>query len=555
MTNMLVDFLEKVEFDSYDDFMTNFRIKVPENFNFAFDVVDRYAEFLPDKRAMVWCNDQDEVKVFTFMDLKYFSNKAANFFKGHGIKKGDYVMLSLKSRYDFWFCMLGLHKIGAIPLPGTHMLKSNDLEYRIKKANVKMIVSISDDDVTAEIDKAHKACGDIDLIKALVGGERDGWINLREEMGSASPEFNRPKGDEGTKNEDIMLGYFSSGTAGHPKMVQHDFTYPLAHILTAKYWQNVQDDGLHYTVADGGWAKCVWGKLYGQWIAGSAVFVYDYERFNAKELLKMATRHGVTTFCAPPTLYRFLIKEDLTQYDFSSLQYAVVAGEPLNPEVYNKFLEYTGLKLMEGFGQTESVVTIATWPWLEPKPGSIGRPAPLYNVELMDKDGNVPDIGEEGEIVYNTSSEKPPGLLANYGGDPEKTKEVWHDGHYHTGDVCWQDEDGYFWFVGRADDLIKSSGYRISPFEVESALITHPAVLECAITGVPDDIRGQVVKATLVLTKDYEPSDYLKEVLQEHVKKVTAPYKYPRIIEFVPELPKTISGKIRRVQIREEDSV
>lgn len=553
MTNMLNEFLEKVEFDSYDDFMDNFRIKVPENFNFAFDVVDRYADFLPEKIAIVWCNDNDEVREFTFMDLKYFSNKAANVFRKHGIKKGDYVMLSLKSRYEFWFCMLALHKIGAIPVPGTHMLKSKDIEYRIKMANVKMIVSISEEGVPDEIDQAHKACGDIGFVKAVVGDAREGWVDFRKEVDSASAEFPRPMGRESTHNGDILLGYFSSGTAGLPKMVQHDFTYPLAHIITAKYWQNVGDDGLHYTVADGGWAKCVWGKIYGQWIAGSAVFVYDYERFDAKKLLKMATRHGVTTFCAPPTLYRFLIKEDLTQYDFSSLQYAVVAGEPLNPEVFNKFLEYTGLKLMEGFGQTESVVTIATWPWLEPKPGSIGKPAPLYNVELMTVDGKRPDIGEEGEIVYNTSNSKPPGLFANYSGDLARTADVWHDGYYHTGDVSWQDEDGYYWFIGRADDVIKTSGYRVSPFEVESALITHPAVLECAITGAPDEIRGQVIKATIVLTKDYRPTEKLKRELQEHVKSVTAPYKYPREIDFVTELPKTISGKIRRVQIRGDD--
>ncbi len=548
---MLADYLEKVDFDSYEDFMENFKIKAPENFNFAFDVVDRYAEFVPNKRAMVWCNDDGEAREFTFLDLKYFSNKAANVFREHGIRKGDYVMLSLKSRYDFWFCMIGLHKIGAIPVPGTHMLKSKDLEYRIRKANVRMIISVDGEGIPDEIDMAHEACGDKELVKALVGGRREGWMDFRKEMESASPKFERPTGGDATRNDDILLGYFSSGTAGQPKMVQHDFTYPLAHILTAKYWQNVRDDGLHYTVADGGWAKCVWGKLYGQWIAGSAVFVYDYDKFDAKKLLKMATRYGVTTFCAPPTLYRFLIKEDLSQYDFSSLQYAVVAGEPLNPEVFNKFLEYTGLKLMEGFGQTESVVTIATWPWLEPKPGSIGKPAPLYNVELMTRDGKVPDIGEEGEIVYGTKGSKPPGLLVDYGGDPERTSEVWHDGYYHTGDVTWQDEDGYFWFVGRADDLIKSSGYRISPFEVESALITHPSVLECAITGVDDEIRGQVIKATIVLTKDYKASDELKKELQEHVKNITAPYKYPRIVDFVPELPKTISGKIRRVQIRD----
>ncbi|MDK2834933.1 MAG: acetyl-CoA synthetase, partial [Methanolobus sp.] len=366
-------------------------------------------------------------------------------------------------------------------------------------------------------------------------------------------DFARPTGEEATTNDDILLNYFSSGTTGFPKMVQHNFTYPLAHIITARYWQNVTDGGLHYTVADSGWAKCVWGKIYGQWIAGSAVFVYDYDRFTAERMLGNTVKYGVTTFCAPPTIYRFLIREDLSKYDLSCLDYCVTAGEPLNPEVYQKFLEITGLKLMEGFGQTETIVTLATYPWIEAKPGSMGKPSPEYSIELLNAEGKPCEVGEEGEIVIDTSFGKPPGIFIGYGADPERTRDVWHDGYYHTGDMAWKDEDGYFWFIGRADDIIKTSGYRVGPFEVESALIEHPAVLECAITGVPDPIRGQVIKATIVLTRDYTASEELKKELQDHVKRVTAPYKYPRVIEFVKELPKTISGKIRRVEIRDHD--
>ncbi|MDD3043315.1 MAG: AMP-binding protein [Methanosarcinaceae archaeon] len=555
MSSLLSQFVSKTDFESYEDFNDNFKILVPENFNFAYDVVDRYAKDCPEKRAMVWCDDLGNEKIFTFGDLKYYSDKAANLFSKYGIGKGDYVMLTLKSRYEFWFCILALHKLGAIAVPATHMLMSRDITYRIEKADLKMIVCIAEDGVPERVDKAHAEFGEseVPLVKALVGDVREGWVDFRKELEEASPEFERPTGEAATRNEDISLVYFSSGTAGFPKMVEHDFTYPLGHILTASYWQNVEEDGLHYTVADSGWGKCVWGKLYGQWIAGCAVFVYDYDRFDAKHMLEKASKYGVTTFCAPPTVYRFLIKEDLSQYDFSSLTYAVVAGEPLNPEVFNRFLEFTGLKLMEGFGQTETVVAIATYPWMEPKPGSIGKPSPGFKVEIMDRDGRICDVGEEGEIVVNTKAGKPAGLFVHYGKDPEKTTAAWHDGYYHTGDMAWQDEDGYLWFVGRADDIIKTSGYKVGPFEVESALIQHPAVLECAITGAPDPVRGQVIKATIVLTKDYTAGEGLKKELQNHVKKVTAPYKYPRIVEFVDELPKTISGKIRRVEIRDHD--
>jgi acetyl-CoA synthetase len=383
--------------------------------------------------------------------------------------------------------------------------------------------------------------------------EREGWLNFREEIKKMSSDFQQPSGDDQNNNDDISLIYFSSGTTGMPKMIMHDYTYPLGHILSAKYWQNVIDDGLHYTVADTGWAKAMWGQIYGQWIAGSSIFVYDYDRFDAAQTLEKSSTHGVTTFCAPPTIYRFLIKEDLSQYNFSTLQYAVTAGEPLNPEVYIKFKEFTGLQIMEGFGQTECVVCIANFPWMKPRPGSMGKPSPGYQISLMDANGNFCDVGEEGEIVIKTAEGKPPGLFSGYYREQEKTEKAWYDGYYHTGDTAWMDEDGYLWFVGRNDDMIKSSGYRIGPFEVESAVISHPAVLECAITGVPHPVRGQVVKATVVLTKEYQPTEDLKKEIQNHVKQVTAPYKYPRVVEFVEELPKTISGKIRRIEIREKD--
>jgi acetyl-CoA synthetase len=549
---MLEKFVNKQNFSSYEDFVQNFKINVPDNFNFAYDVVDELAVNSPDKIALVWCNDSGENINFTFSQLKYYSDKTANFFKSVGIKKGDPVMLVLKRRYEFWFCILALHKIGAICIPATHLLTTKDFIYRNNAADVKMIVSVAEVEVVQHIEEAQKESPSL-LYKVMVGGNREGWYDFNSEIEKADENFVKPTGKDMTTNEDISLLYFTSGTTGHPKMVQHNFTYPLGHILTAKYWQNVQEDGLHFTVADTGWAKAVWGKIYGQWICGSAVFVYDYDKFIPKNLLEVLEKYQITTFCAPPTIYRFLIKEDLTKYNLKSLKYCVIAGEPLNPEIYNQFLKATGIKLMEGFGQTECTVAIATYPWMEPRPGSMGKPSPGYNIDLVDEDGNSCDVGEEGQIVIRTDKSKPVGMFDGYYRDKERTEKVWHDGVYYTGDMAWRDEDGYYWFVGRADDVIKSSGYRIGPFEVESALLEHPAVLETAITAVPDPIRGQVVKATIVLAKGYTPSDDLKVELQEHVKKVTAPYKYPRIIEFVNELPKTISGKIRRVELRERD--
>ncbi|MDI6818021.1 MAG: AMP-binding protein [Methanothermobacter thermautotrophicus] len=551
MTALINEFVNRVEFDSYEDFRDNFRINVPENFNFAYDVVDRYAEIEPDKVALVWCNDHGEEKRITFGELRDLSSRAANFFTREGIQKGDTVMLTLKARYDFWYALLGLHRIGAIAIPATHMLKEKDIVYRIREADIKMVVCIAEDGVPEVFEGAIAELGS-DTRRVLVGdSDRDGWINLRKEIMKLPGDFERPEDCAG--GDDTLIVYFSSGTTGMPKMIEHDHTYPLGHIITAKYWQNVREDGLHYTVADTGWAKAMWGQIYGQWIAGSAVFVYDYDRFDPEKMLEKLEKYEITTFCAPPTIYRFLIKEDLSRYDLSGIEYAVTAGEPLNPEVFERFREHTGLQLMEGFGQTECVVCIANFPWMEPKPGSMGKPSPGYPVELVDRNGDPVDVGEEGEIVIRTAEGKPLGLFNGYYRNPEKTSEVWHDGYYHTGDTAWMDEDGYMWFVGRTDDIIKSSGYRIGPFEVESAIISHPSVLECAVTGYPDPIRGQVVKATIVLARGYEPSEELKKEIQDHVKRVTAPYKYPRIVEFVDELPKTISGKIRRVEIREHD--
>ncbi len=549
---MLERFLEKTDFDSYEDYLENFKIKVPENFNFAYDVVDKIADETPRRVAIVWCDEKGADKVITFEELRKYTNKTANFFKSVGIEKGDPVMLILARRYEFWYSLLALHKIGAVCIPATHLLTGKDIVYRNNAAGVKMIVCISDPEVIQHVEEAAPSSPTL-KVKASLSAQREGWIDFSPEVEKASDRFERPAGDQATANDDISLIYFTSGTTGMPKMVKHNFTYPLGHILTAKYWQNVQEGGLHLTVADTGWAKAAWGKIYGQWIAGSAVFVYDYHKFAPKDLLNVMVKYGVTTFCAPPTIYRFLIKEDLSCYDLSRLNYCVVAGEPLNPEVYHQFYRMTGIKLMEGYGQTEMTVVLGTFPWMEPKPGSMGKPSPGYDVDIVNEKGESCEVGEEGQIVIRTDKRLPVGMFMGYHRDPELTSQVWHDGVYHTGDMAWRDEDGYFWFVGRADDVIKSSGYRIGPFEVESALLEHPSVLECAVTGVPDPVRGQIVKATVVLTKGYKPSEELVVELQNHVKKVTAPYKYPRVIEFVDELPKTISGKIRRVEIREKN--
>ncbi len=556
---MLERFLPRTEFSSYEDFRDNFTITIPDGFNFAFDVVDEWARREPEKPALMWCNDEGDERMITFAELSENSNRAANFFSACGIGKGDPVMLILRRRHEFWTAIIALHKIGAVAIPATHLLTVKDIVYRNNAADIRMIVSIADPEIMNRIDEAQAKSPSL-VKKAFVSfgsltcSSRDGWLDFNASLETSSPTFKRPSGSGSTKNDDRMLLYFTSGTTGMPKMVSHNFTYPLAHIITAAYWLKCRPGGLHLTVSETGWAKSAWGKLYGQMICGSTIFVYDYgTKFKPRDLLEMIVKYRITSFCAPPTIFRYLIKEDLSKFDLSSLEHCSVAGEPLNPEVYEKWLEATGQKLKEGYGQTELVVSLANWEWIEPKPGSMGKPSPGYDVDLVDENGRSCEAGEEGQIVLRTDKRKPWGIFQGYYRDEELTSKAWHDGLYYTGDMAWRDEDGYYWFVGRADDLIKSSGYRIGPFEVESALLEHPAVLECAVTGVPDPDRGAVVKATVVLAKGYEASDTLVTELQEHVKKVTAPYKYPRIIEFVPELPKTISGKIRRVEIRAKD--
>lgn len=546
---MLDKFLEKASFESYEDFMQNFKIKVPENFNFGYDVVDAWAEKEPDKKALLWTNDQGEEIQFTFADIKRESDKTASFFASQGIGRGDMVMLILKRHYQFWFSIVALHKLGATVIPATHLLTEKDIIYRCEKADIKAIVATGDEIVINHIQNSLPKCPTLKTLISTGPIVPEGWFDFNKEIDAAAP-FVRP--ELANTNEDVSLMYFTSGTTGNPKMVAHDFTYPLGHIITGSFWHNVKEVSLHLTLADTGWGKAVWGKLYGQWIAGANVFVYDFEKFEPVDVLHMIQKYGITSFCAPPTVFRFLIREDLTKFDISTLKYCTIAGEALNPKVYDEWKRLTGIKLMEGFGQTETTLTIATYPWLEPKPGSMGCKGPVYDIDLLTADGRWAEDGEQGEIVVRTNGVKPVGLFKEYLKDPELTHEAYHDDIYHTGDVAWRDEDGYFWFVGRTDDVIKSSGYRIGPFEVESALMTHPAVVECAITGVPDEIRGQVVKATIVLAKDYKDKagEALIKEIQNHVKRVTAPYKYPRIVEFVDELPKTISGKIRRVEIR-----
>lgn len=537
--------------ETYDEkgVLKNFSLNVPEDFNFAYDVVDEMARLEPQKTAMVWCNEEGEERFFTYADMKKYSDKTANFFLSLGIGKGDMVMLILKRHYEFWFSILALHKIGAVVIPATALLTTKDLVYRFQSADVKAIVCTGQDKVSDYVDEAQAVCPSL-TVKIVAKTEKEGWHSFNRGVEDASEHFERPQGESRNKSSDPMLIYFSSGTSGMPKMVLHDFAYPLGHIITGKHWQNLGAESLHLTVAETGWGKAVWGKLYGQWVMEAAVFVYDFEKFNPSDLLHKIEKYHITSFCAPPTIYRFFIKEGMDGFDLSSLKYATTAGEALNPEVFNRFYERTGLKLMEGFGQTETTLTVVNTLGMEPKPGSMGKPSPLYEVSIVDEDCNPVPAGEVGEIVVCTKNGKPSGLFDCYYRDGEKTKSAWHDGYYHTGDTAWQDEDGYLWYVGRTDDVIKSSGYRIGPFEIESVLMQHPTVLECAVTGVPDPVRGQVVKATIVLMKNVQPSDALASEIKDYVKHNTAPYKYPRIIEFVPELPKTISGKIRRVEIR-----
>lgn len=550
---MLERFVRQTHFSSQEDFIKNFRVEVPENFNFGYDVIDAWAAEEPDKEAILWTNDKGACIHFSYADLKEYTDRTASYFQSLGIGHGDMVMLILKRRYEFWYSVIALHKLGAVVIPATHLLTQKDIVYRCNAASVKMIVVAGEEVITRHVTDAMPECPTVERLVSIGPDMPDGFLDFHKGIESAPP-FVRP--EHVNTNDDISLMYFTSGTTGEPKMVAHDFTYPLGHIVTGSFWHNLREDSLHLTIADTGWGKAVWGKLYGQMIAGATVFVYDHEKFAPADILHKIREYHITSLCAPPTIYRFLIREDLSKYDLSSLEYCTTAGEALNYSVYETFLRTTGIRLMEGFGQTETTLTLATFPWMEPKPGSMGVPNPQYDIDLVKPDGRRAEDGEQGQIVVRTSHGKPLGLFKEYYRDAQLTHDTWHDGVYYTGDVAWRDEDGYYWFVGRADDVIKSSGYRIGPFEVESALMTHPAVVECAITGVPDEIRGQVVKATVVLAKDYRgrAGDALVKELQNHVKSVTAPYKYPRVIEFVDELPKTISGKIRRVEIRQKDN-
>lgn len=549
---MLDKYLKQTWFQSQEDFANNYKVIIPENFNFAYDIVDEWAKKEPNKKAMLWTNDEGKRIDFTFADFKKYSDMTASYFASLGITKGDTVMLILKRRYEFWFSILALHKLGAIVIPATHLLTEKDIIYRNNAADIKMIVACGDKNI---IDHVNKSKNDSKTLvhTVSIGPEiPEGWEDFHKGINSAK-EFIRP--EHVNDNDDISLIYFTSGTTANPKMAAHDFLYPLGHIITGKYWHNLDENSLHLTISDTGWGKAVWGKLYGQWIAGANIYVYDHEKFTPAEILKAIEKYKITSFCAPPTVFRFLIGEDIMGADLSSLKWCTIAGEALNPAVYDTFYEMTGIKLKEGFGQTETTLTVATLPWTEPKPGSMGLPNPQYDVDIINAEGKSVEVGEHGQIVIRTDKKKPLGLFKEYYKDPVRTKEAWNNNIYYTGDIAWRDKDGYFWFVGRADDIIKSSGYRISPFEVESVLMTHPAIRECAVTGAPDELRGQVIKATIIVKDEYKNhnKEQLGKDIQDYVKKTTAPYKYPRIVEIVDTLPKTISGKIRRVEIREKN--
>ncbi len=545
--NYHLNFVEE-EYDS-NGILTKFRLKYPDNFNWAYDIIDKFGEMEPDRRALLWVDLQDNEKMLTFGELSRLSNKAANMFLDMGIKRGDCVMLVLKRHYQFWYILPALMKIGAIAIPATHLLTKKDFIYRFNAADVKAIVCTHQGEVAKHVEDADAEAEDKLVEKFIVNGGREGWIDLDKAIEKYPDTLERIENNA----HDLFLMYFTSGTTGHPKMAVHEHTMALAHIQNAKHWQKVDPNGLHLTISDTGWAKAAWGKIFGQLSMGTCIFVYDFDKFIPDNMLKIIQKYKVTTLCAPPTMFRFFINEGLEKYDLSSLKYCNIAGEALQPEVFNRWYEYTGLKLMEGFGQTETTCIIGNLVGTEPKPGSMGKPMPLYSVDLVDKEGKSVPPGVVGEIVVRGEYVNTPGLFKGYYKSPELTQAAWHDGLYHTGDTATRDEDGYYWYVGRNDDVIKSSGYRIGPFEIESVLATHPAVLECAVTGAPHPIRGEVVKATIVLTADYQPSDELAKEIQDYVKQNTAPYKYPRIVEFVKELPKTVSGKIRRVEIRQND--
>jgi acetyl-CoA synthetase len=568
MNEILSQYCPRTEFESYEDFYENYRCKVPENFNFAYDVVDRWAQIQPAKLALVWTNDAGDMKSYTFADIKRRSDKAANALLSLGIQKGDVVMLILKQRPEVWVLMAALAKIGAVCIPGTYQLTQKDISYRCGIAEVKLLITVDDRELLDNIRSALSVQGSLPRTAVVGPHVPEGFIDMTAEIERAPAAFTRPRGDRDTRSGDTMLIYFSSGTSGMPKMVLHNHTLPLGHIVTAKYWQCVEDGKIHLTQTDSGWAKFAWGKIYGQWICGAAVGVYDTEKFTPRGMLDALDRIRPVSFCAPATIFRFLIKEDLSGRDFSYIKHTSVAGEPLSPEVYYQIKEKMGLEIREGFGQSETSVLAAAFTWLPVKPGSMGKPAPLYGINLLDEKGKPCDDGIvgnfsitaagfsgslAGEAGGSAGSQSPPGLFTGYWKDEGITRACWYGGIYRTGDMAWHDGDGYYWFVGRNDDVIKCSGYRIGPFEVESALMEHPSVLECAVTAAPDPMRGQVVKATIVLARGFTPGEELKRELQNHVKRVTAPYKYPRIVDFVEELPKTVSGKIQRNVIRKRD--
>lgn len=550
---MLEKYLPKTDFRDYADFMENFKVNVPEDFNFAYDVVDAYAEQSPEKECLLWTNDRKDVRHVNYGELKRLSDSVASYFLTLGLKRGDCVMLILKRRIEWWITMVALHKIGVVAIPATHLLTDKDIIYRCNQASIKAIVAVGDVLVLRNVIRARAYCPTLRHCISIGPKVPQNWENYWQGA-ILAPKFKSQKGQN--RVTDNFLMYFTSGTSGEPKMVMHDHSYPLAHVVTARYWHNLHEDSLHLTVADTGWGKAVWGKFYGQMICGAVVFVYDFDgRFRPDRMLRVIERFRITSFCAPPTVYRFMIREDLSKYDLSRLEYCTTAGEALNPNVFLRWKEKTGIMIYESYGQTETTMVLGTYPFVAPKPGSMGKPNPQYDVDILDAEGRPCAVGEQGQLVIRTDRGKPLGLFKEYYSQPGLMQRTLRDGVYYTGDVVYRDEDGYFWFVSRADDVIKSSGYRIGPFEVESALMTHPAVVECAITGVPDEVRGMVVKATVVLAESYagKADEALVAELQDHVKRETAPYKYPRVIEFVDELPKTISGKIRRVEIRDRD--
>jgi acetyl-CoA synthetase len=552
MKNILDRYLPRTEFSSYKDFIENYAVNAPDDFNFGFDVADAWAESEPEKLALWWIDDKGGELKYTFSDVKRLSNKAANFFTEIGVKKGDSVMLILKQRHEYWICATALHKLGAVVIPAASQVTRKDIIYRNNAADVSVIVTITSD--ARLFDEIRQSLKDSPTVKNVVcvGDQNAGFTDFHKGMEKCSDVFERPSGESATRIGDRFLIYFTSGTTGMPKMVLHDHSYPLGHITTAKYWQHACDGALHLTaLSDSGWAKFGWGKIYGQWLCGAAIFSYDVDRFSPVRMLEVMRDYPITTYCAGPTMYRFMIQEDVRSYDLSSIKRFTAAGEPLNPEVYNQWKAMTGLGIIEGFGLSESSVLLANFDWFEPKPGSMGRPSPLYKIAIVDDEYNDCDEGIEGQVVVRGVDDyMPPGLFKKYYRDEALNRESFKNGCYNTGDVAWMDSDGHYWFVGRADDIIKSSGYRIGPFEVESALLEHDAVVECAVTGSPDPIRGQIIKATIVLAKGYTAGDELIKELQNHVKRVTAPYKYPRIIEFIDELPKTIGGKIKRNELR-----